>query len=53
MNIKFTAITFTLAALIGGTSTLMAQNKPIDTAGSKPMVIDAAITDNRYQLYEG
>jgi hypothetical protein len=53
MNIKFTAIIFTLAALIGGTSTLMAQTKPIDTAGSKPMVIDAAITDNRYQLYEG
>lgn len=53
MNIKFTAITFTLAALIGGTSTLMAQTKPIDTAGSKPIVIDAAITDNRYQLYEG
>ena len=52
MNIKFTAITFTLAALIGGTSTLMAQTKPVDTAGSKPMVIDAAITDNRYQLYE-
>ena len=53
MNIKFTAITFTLAALIGGTSTLMAQTKSVDTAGSKPMVIDAAITDNRYQLYEG
>lgn len=53
MNIKFTAITFTLTVLIGGTSTLMAQTKPIDTAGSKPMVIDAAITDNRYQLYEG
>lgn len=53
MNIKFTAIAFTLLALIGGTSTLMAQTKPIDTAGSKPMVIDAAITDNRYQLYEG
>ena len=53
MNIKFTAITFTLTVLIGGTSTLMAQTKPVDTAGSKPMVIDAAITDNRYQLYEG
>jgi len=53
MNIKFTVIAFTLAALIGGTSTLMAQTKPVDTAGSKPMVIDAAITDNRYQLYEG
>jgi len=53
MNIKFTAIALTFAALIGGTSTLMAQTKPVDTAGSKPMVIDAAITDNRYQLYEG
>jgi hypothetical protein len=31
----------------------MAQTKSVDTAGSKPMVIDAAITDNRYQLYEG
>jgi hypothetical protein len=53
MNIKFTAIAFTLAALIGGTSTLMAQTKSVDTTGPKPMVIDAAITDNRYQLYEG
>jgi hypothetical protein len=53
MNIKFRQIVFILAALIGGTSTLMAQTKAIDTAGSKPMVIDAAITDNRYQLYEG
>ncbi|NQW69941.1 MAG: hypothetical protein HQ457_06135 [Betaproteobacteria bacterium] len=53
MNIKFRQIAFTLAALIGGTSTLMAQTKPVDTAGSKPIVIDAAITDNRYQLYEG
>lgn len=53
MNIKFRQIAFTLAALIEGTSTLMAQTKPVDTAGSKPIVIDAAITDNRYQLYEG
>jgi hypothetical protein len=53
MNIKFTAIIFTLAALIGGTSTLMAQTKSVDTSSSKPMIIDAAVTDNRYQLYEG
>jgi hypothetical protein len=53
MNTKFTRIAFTLAALIGGASTLMAQTKSVDTAGSKPMIIDAAITDNRYQLYEG
>lgn len=53
MNIKFRRIVFTLAALIGGASTLMAQTKSVDTTGSKPMVIDAAITDNRYQLYEG
>lgn len=53
MNIKFRRIVFILAALIGGASTLMAQTKSVDTTGSKPMVIDAAITDNRYQLYEG
>jgi hypothetical protein len=53
MNTKFTRIAFTLAALIGGASTLMAQTKSVDTVGSKPMIIDAAITDNRYQLYEG
>ena len=53
MNIQFTRIALTLAALIAGSSALMAQNKPVDTAGPKPMVIDAALTDNRYQLYEG
>lgn len=53
MNIQFTRIALTLAALIAGSSALMAQNKPIDTTGPKPMVIDAALTDNRYQLYEG
>jgi hypothetical protein len=52
MNIQFTRIALTLAALIAGSSALMAQNKPVDTAGPKPMVIDAALTDNRYQLYE-
>jgi hypothetical protein len=46
-------IALTLAALIAGSSALMAQNKPVETTGSKPMVIDAALTDNRYQLYEG
>lgn len=53
MNIQFIRIALTLAALIAGSSALMAQNKPVDTAGPKPMVIDAALTDNRYQLYEG
>jgi hypothetical protein len=53
MNIQFTRIALTLAALIAGSSALMAQNKPVETTGSKPMVIDAALTDNRYQLYEG
>lgn len=53
MNIQFTRIALTLAALIAGSSALMAQNKPVDTTGPKPMVIDAALTDNRYQLYEG
>lgn len=53
MNIKLTYIAFILASFIGGSSVLMAQNKPSDSTSSKPMVIDAAVTDNRYQLYEG
>jgi NADH dehydrogenase FAD-containing subunit len=53
MNIKLTHLAFALTALAGVSTVLMAQNKPSDSASSKPMVIDAAITDNRYQLYEG
>lgn len=45
MNIKYTPIALILAGLVAATSTVYAQTKPI--------VIDAAVTDNRYQLYEG
>jgi len=53
MNIKLTHLAFVLTALTGVSTVLMAQNKPSDSASAKPMVIDAAVTDNRYQLYEG
>lgn len=48
MNIKFTPINLLLVALLASSSIAIAQ-----TGVSKPMVIDAAVTDNRYQLYEG
>ena len=41
---KLTPIAIILAALLASPS-IMAQPKPV--------VIDAAVTDNRYQLYEG
>ena len=52
MNIKLTPIAVILAAMLTSPS-LMAQPKPTDTSGNKPIVIDAAVTDNRYKLYEG
>jgi NADH dehydrogenase FAD-containing subunit len=53
MNIKFTAISLAIAALLASSSLAVAQTKPEDAGASKPMVIDAAVVDNRYQLYEG
>ena len=53
MNIKLSKIAFVIAILAGSTSLVIAQPKPADSAGTKPMVIDAAVTDNRYKLYEG
>jgi len=52
MNIKLTPIAVILAAMLVSPS-LMAQPKSTDSSGAKPIVIDAAVTDNRYQLYEG
>ncbi len=49
---KITPIAIILAAALASPS-LMAQTKPADTNSAKPVVIDAAVTDNRYQLYEG
>jgi len=51
IKLNKTAFALTILALCSGA--LMAQSKPADSASSKPIVIDAAVTDNRYQLYEG
>ena len=53
MNIKFTSISLAIAALLASPSLAVAQAKSADAGASKPMVIDAAVVDNRYQLYEG
>jgi hypothetical protein len=52
MNIKSTIISLSIAAGLASPTLVMAQAKPADSA-AKPMVIDAAVVDNRYQLYEG
>jgi len=52
MNMKYAPIALALVALFVGSTSVNAQSAP--AAGSaKPAVIDAAVTDNRYQLYEG
>ena len=52
MKMKYAPIALALAALFAGSSSVNAQSAP--AAGSvKSAVIDAAVTDNRYQLYEG
>ncbi|MEI6183194.1 MAG: hypothetical protein WCP25_07845 [Polynucleobacter sp.] len=53
MNIKFTSISLAIATLLASSTLAIAQTKPADAGSSKPMVIDAAVVDNRYQLYEG
>ena len=52
MNLKFTAIALSIATILALPTLAIAQAKPADLA-AKPMVIDAAVVDNRYQLYEG
>ena len=52
MNIKSTTISLSIAAILASPTLVMSQAKPADSA-AKPMVIDAAVVDNRYQLYEG
>ena len=46
---KYAQIVLLSALLATGSSLSLAQTKSTD----KPMVIDAAVTSNRYQLYEG
>lgn len=48
---KFAPIALILAAVFG-TTVANAQSAPA-TSAAKPVVIDAAVTDNIYQLYEG
>jgi lipopolysaccharide export LptBFGC system permease protein LptF len=49
---KFAPIAMMLAVLFAGTTAVNAQT-PSTAGAAKPVVIDAAITDNVYQLYEG
>ena len=53
MNIKLTSISLAIVTLLAGSFSVNAQTKPADAGATKPMVIDAAVVDNRYQLYEG
>ena len=52
MNKKFAPIALMFAAFFAGSTAVYAQSSPAAPA-AKPVVIDAAVTDNRYQLYEG
>jgi len=49
---KFAPIAMMLAVFFAGTTAVNAQS-PSAASASKPVVIDAAVTDNVYQLYEG
>ncbi|WP_216860702.1 hypothetical protein [Polynucleobacter sp. Fuers-14] len=49
---KYAPIALMLATLFAGTSAVNAQSTPA-MGTAKPAVIDAAITDNHFQLYEG
>ena len=52
MNTKFAQIALLIATLFAGSAAALAQSMPASSS-AKPTVIDAAVTDNRYQLYEG
>lgn len=52
MNKNYAPIAMTLALFFAGSSTVHAQSTS-PSGAAKPTVIDAAVTDNRYQLYEG
>lgn len=52
MNTNILKISLALATSVAFSSTIFAQSSA-NSAGSKPMVIDAAVVDNSYLLYEG
>lgn len=53
MNIKFASLSLVLACVLASSSIAIAQSSPANSGANKPMVIDAAVVNNRYQLYEG
>ena len=53
MNIKYAPIALILASFFAGSFSVSGQPATSPTGAAKPAVIDAAVTDNRYQLYEG
>ena len=53
MKFKLSPISLMLITVLAGSSFAVAQSGSSDPATQKPMVIDAAAVENRYQLYEG
>ena len=53
MKFKLNPISLMLITVLAGSSFAVAQSGSSDPATQKPMVIDAAAVENRYQLYEG
>jgi len=52
MNTKYAPIALVVVTLLIGSSAAIAKSMPASSS-AKATVIDAAVTDNRYQLYEG
>lgn len=53
MKFKLSPISLMFITVLAGSSFAVAQSGSSDPATQKPMVIDAAAVENRYQLYEG
>ena len=53
MKFKLSPISLMFITVLAGSSFAVAQSGSPDPATQKPMVIDAAAVENRYQLYEG
>ena len=53
MKFKRSPISLMFITVLAGSSFAVAQSGSPDPATQKPMVIDAAAVENRYQLYEG
>jgi len=53
MNTQFLQISLALAVSLAGLGTAFAQAGSSPSSANQPMVIDAAVVDNSYLLYEG